>query len=192
MRSVNFFIIDRCRVTFRDKEVETCPMPPPTAGRAVTAGVGLRRSSRKKCAALPKEIGSGRRCRRARRRAMKSKLTFGDTSVQIYYFFLKRFARSQAFVHRRALHPHSWAQTAFPRAVAPHRRGASPDTSPIVRRQRGFLQKSRQEKEKTQEVFGKTRLVFPKTSCVLHNRCRRVSSTQGTKRTCTVLTKRNT
>ena len=158
MRSVNFFIIDRCRVTFRDKEVETCPMPPPTAGRAVTASVGLRRSSRKKCAALPKEIGSGRRCRRARRRAMKSKLTFGDTSVQIYYFFLKRFARSQAFVHGRALRRHSWAQTAFPRAVAPTGEGHRPTLPRLYEGNEGFCKKVAKNKKKHGKFSGKQAL----------------------------------
>ena len=57
MRSVNFFIIDRCRVTFRDKGVETClsrssadgksVSPPGTTGahRGTTKAPRLRRKS---------------------------------------------------------------------------------------------------------------------------------------------------
>lgn len=106
MRSVNFFIIDRCRVTFRDKGVETCLSRCSADGRSVSppGTTGANRGTTK-AARLRRKSEAAKAVEKHADRRRKGKLTFCDTSVQIYYFFLKRFATSQAFVHRRPLCP---------------------------------------------------------------------------------------
>ena len=106
MRSVNFFIIDRCRVTFRDKGVETCLSRSSADGRSVSppGTTGANRGTTK-VARLRWKSEAAKAVKQHADRRRKDKLTFCDTSVQIYYFFLKRFATSQAFVHRRPLCP---------------------------------------------------------------------------------------